>query len=193
MPSLWHVQATWSGGKIGTGYTNMYFSEGVSTAVIASDSVRTFLNSCYSTGGRLPSGITINFRAAVDVIDASTGVLQNTIPVTQPATITGTDTTAYAAVAGACVTWRTDTIAGTRRVRGRTFLVPMGGLGLQTDGTIDNATVTGINTAAGILISAAPEFVVWHRPASVAAGGGSAAPVVAGVCADKTAYLTSRR
>ena len=193
MPSLWHVQATWSGGKIGTGFTNFYFSEGVSTAVQASDAARAFLNSCYTLGGKLPTGITINFRAAVDVIDANNGELQNTIPVTQPASVVGSDNSAHAAVAGACVTWRTDSLVDGKRVRGRTFLVPMGGLGLQSDGTIDNTTVGSINTAAGVLISAAPEFVVWHRPASKAAGGGSAAPVVAGVCVDKTAYLTSRR
>lgn len=193
MPSLWRVTATWTGGKIGTGFTNLFFTEGVSTAVQASDAARVFINSCYSSGAKLPSGITITWRAAVDVIDDATGTLQSTIPVTKPADIAGTDTTAYAAVAGACVTWRTDGLVAGKRVAGRTFLVPMGGLGLQSDGTIDNNTVSSIHTAAGILISAAPEFVVWHRPASVAAGGGSSHPVSAGVCADKSAYLTSRR
>ena len=191
---LYRVTALWSGGKIGSGFTNMFFTAGISTAQLCADAVRSFLFTCYGAGGAaLPAGVTINFQAGVDTLDDDTGQLVTTTPITAPLPITGSDNTAYAAVAGACVTWLTQGVITGKRVRGRTFLVPMGGSGLQSDGTLATQKVTDINTAAQALISAAPEFTIWRRPSSVSAADGSAHPVLAFRVQDKTAYLTSRR
>ena len=116
-----------------------------------------------------------------------------TLPVTAPLPVTGVDTGVYAAVAGACVTWLTQGVLAGKRVRGRTFLVPMGAGGLQNDGTLSTAEVSAINTAASNLIAAAPEFTIWRRPTSKAAADGSSHPVLAFRVQDKTAFLTSRR
>lgn len=194
MANLWRVVATWSGGKVGTGYTNMFFTAGVGTAVQASDAARAFMNSAYSSSGStLPVGITISYPAAVDEIDATNGHLVSTTPVTQPAIITGSDAGVYAAVAGACVTWLTAGVVGGRRVRGRTFLVPMGAAGLQNDGTLSALATSSIPSAAATLISSAPEFAVWRRPSAPGATDGDSFPVVAGRLQDKTAFLSSRR
>lgn len=193
MANLFRVVANWGGGKIGTGFANFYFTASVSTAVLASDAARAFFNGCYSSGAYLPLGINISFNSTVDTIDAANGELVTSTSVTKPADIVGSDTARYAAVAGACVTWLTDGVEDGKRVRGRTFLVPVAGLGLQNDGTLDSTFVGFCGSAATALIAAAPEFVIWHRPESLAAGGGSSYPVTAAKIADKTAYLTSRR
>lgn len=194
MANLWRITANWTGGKIGTGYSNLFFTAGISTAQLAADAVRAFFNTAYSSGGgMLPTGISISFAAGVDEIDETDGELAVTVPITAPAVITGADPTAYAAVAGACVTWLTQGVISGKRTRGRTFLVPMGGNGLQNDGTLAGTAVTNINSAAAALIAAAPELVVWRRQSAPGAGDGTSRVVLAHRLQDRTAYLTSRR
>jgi len=190
---MWRVRATWQGGNIGTGFTNLFFEGGVSTAQAAADAARAFFNTAYGSGGMLPSGISITFDPTVTDINVETGLMGGEESVTTPLAVTGGDSTVYAAVAGACVTWVTNGFVGGKRVRGRTFLVPVGGQGLQTNGTLGTTFLTGLATACNNLIAAAPSFSVWHRPASVAAGGGQLFQVLQAKVADKTAYLTSRR
>jgi len=182
-----------TGGRIGTGFTNFFFSTGAGTAQLAADAMRAFLSSAYSAGGKLPNGCLITFPTVVDTIEATNGQLTSNTPITAPVQITGSDTGPYAAVAGACVTWRTGDFVGGKRVRGRTFLVPMGALGFQNNGTLDDPTVSGISTAASTLVAATPEFVIWRRPSSSAAADGSTHLVAAATISDKAAYLTSRR
>jgi hypothetical protein len=191
--SLWRVVVDWSGGKIGTGFSNLYFTGGVSTPQICADSVRTFFSSAYNANTSLPTGITISFRSTVDVVEETDGSLANQLPVTAPGSLTGADSKVYAALAGSCVTWRTADFHNGRRVRGRTFLVPLGGNALQSDETIDNTQLGFINTAAASLVSAAPELVVWRRPTAVGATDGTHSVVISGTSADRACYLTSRR
>lgn len=193
MAQIWRVTATWTGGRIGTGFTNFFFNTGASNQQGAADAMRTFLSSSYSAGGKLPNGCLITFPTVVDTIEATNGQLLSTTPITQPVQITGSDTGPYAAVAGACVTWRTGDFVGGKRVRGRTFLVPVGALGMQNNGTLDDNTVTAIVAAGTALVAAAPEFVIWRRPTSVGAANGSTHLVAAATCSDRAAYLTSRR
>lgn len=194
MALLWRVSAKWSGGQIGSGFTNMFFTEGVSTAQTAADSVRTFFRAVYGfTGAFLPTGITVAFPTLVDVLEPGTGALVTSIPVTNGGNLTGADSTKYAAPAGICVTWRTAGIVNGHRVRGRTFFVPIGGSALDTNGTPLDSFVSTAQTSAASLIADPAELTVWHRPLSLAAGGGSAHPVLASAVSDKVAMLTSRR
>jgi hypothetical protein len=193
MATMWRVTADWSGGKIGTGFTNHYFTGGTSTPQQCADATKAFFSSALSVGNALPTGVAIAFRASVDAIEATDGGLVTSLPVTAPGTITGSGTGPYAALAGSCVTWRTGDFLNGRRVRGRTFIVPLSGPSFQADGTIDTTILGFINTAAAGLISAAPEFLVWHRPTSKGATDGSQHVVTSGTAADKAAFLTSRR
>jgi hypothetical protein len=194
MVNIWRVTATWSGGKIGTGFTNMFFTGGISTPQLCADTVRTFFNTAYSTaGGALPTGISIAFPSGVDELDPANGELVTTLPVTQPASISGSDSGVYAAIAGACITWMTQGVITGKRVRGRTFLVPVGANYLQNDGSLSTLAVSNINTAANALIAAAPEFCIWRRPTSKLAGNGVSHAVLASRLQDKTAFLSSRR
>jgi hypothetical protein len=78
-------------------------------------------------------------------------------------------------------------------VRGRTFLVPIGLSALDTNGTPLDSFISTVATAAAALIADPAEFVVWHRPESLAAGGGLTFPVLAQTVRDRIAMLTSRR
>ncbi len=194
MALMWRVVAQWGGGKIGTGFTNFHFTEGVGTAQAAADSARAFLFSAYGPGqAYMPQAINITFSGSVDVIEPGTGALVTSLSVTAPLPVTGADTGNYAAPAGLCVTWRTAGFVGGHRVRGRTFIVPLGPAGLQNDGTPATAAVTAAQTAAATFLAATPEFVVWHRPESLALGGGSAHVVLGSNVTDRAAMLTSRR
>lgn len=190
---LWKVTAKWTGGSIGSGFSNFYFTAGVGSAQQAMDAARKFLSDSYSAGAGLPAGVNISFDPIVTVLAETNGQISNVLAVTAGITITGSDTTRYAAVAGACVTWRTGIYLGGRKVRGRTFLVPLGGLALQNDGTVDTTFLGFINNAAAALVAAAPELVVWKRPSGPAAVDGVGVPVIGGTCSDKTAFLSSRR
>lgn len=194
MPLMWRAQVRWSGGQIGTGFTNLFFREGVGTAQAANDSVRAFFAAAYlSSGGNLPLGITLTFPTSLDVMEDETGQLLFTVPVTTPGPLTGGDAGVYAAPAGVVVTWRTAGVVNGHRVQGRTFLVPIGLTGLQADGTPKDTFVSQVLGAAAGLISATPEFVIWHRPTSPGASNGSAHTVLAPSVHDTIAMLTSRR
>lgn len=193
MAQVWRVTVDWSGGKIGTGFSNMFFNTGVSTAQVAADAVRKFFSDSYSIGAGLPTGVTLNFRPIVDTVEATNGEQTSTTAVVAPAPVVGSDSTRYAAVAGACVTWRTGEFINGHRITGRTFLVPVGGGVLGTDGTLDTTFLGFINTAAAALVASPTEFVVWRRPTAPAATDGTTHLIAAGTCRDKTAYLTSRR
>jgi hypothetical protein len=193
MGLLWKYTTTWSGGKIGTGFTNLYFTLGTGTAQAVADSVKAFFSGCYSVGAFLPTGVTMSFASQVDQIGDHSGELTLSELVTPPSPITGSDGTRYAAVAGGCVTWQTNGFLGGKRVRGRTFLVPVGGGGLQADGTLDSTFLGFVSTAAAALIAATPELVVWHRPTSTAAADGAPFVVTGAKITDRAAYLTSRR
>lgn len=193
MALMWRVTARWTGGQIGTGFTNLFFNDGISTPQAAADACRKLLSDALNIGASLPTGVTISFPSAVDVIEPTTGVLVVSTSITAPATITGTATTDYASVAGCCINWVTSGIVAGHRVGGRTFLVPLASAAFDNDGTMDTSFLANLATATATFIAAAPEFVVWHRPASVAAGGGSTHVVLAAKVNDRPSILTSRR
>jgi hypothetical protein len=190
---MWRTVVDWSGGKIGTGFSNIYYTGGTGTPQQCADATRAFFASSYVTGSNLPNGIVLSFRASVDVVDSMTGTLSNQLPVTAPVSVNGSGTARYAALAGSCVTWRTPDFGPHGRIRGRTFLVPLDGAAMQADGTIDTTALGFINSAAATLIAAAPELVVWHRPTAPGASDGSYHVVTSGTAADRACFLTSRR
>jgi hypothetical protein len=194
MALIKRVTVRWSGGNIGAGFTNFYFDEAPGTAQQMADATRAFFaGAFFNPPTELPAGVTLTFPSSVDQVEPTTGILIVSEPVTQPATLVGTGSGVYAAPAGACVSWITSGVVNGHRVQGRTFLVPCSSTGLQADGTLSTVFLGQISTAAAALIAATPNFVIWHRPESLAAGGGSSHPVLAYKVSDKAAVLTSRR
>lgn len=150
---------------------------------------------------RMPNDVTAQVEAVGDVLNATTGELTGEWSHAAFTALTGTLTGGFAAPAGACIDWMTDTILDSHRVRGRTFVVPIGGEALQADGTLDPAAVTAFATAGGVAIAAsAGNLIVWHRPRVASAGppavtarAGGVAPITACRVRDKVAVLRSRR
>jgi hypothetical protein len=108
----------------------------------------------------------------------------------------------FAAPAGAGIDWLTTTVHGSRRMQGRTFIVPLFGSAYDSGGAILDAYVTTIATAAEAMRTASgPTFGVWGRPTYVVPATdpptidrpGLWGPAVSSRVPDKTFILTSRR
>lgn len=118
-----------------------------------------------SLAGSLPTDVTIHLEAAGDVINEVNGELTGAYSFTPLADITGTSSSTYVAPAGAIASWETGTILDGRRLRGRTFVVPIASPNYTTSGSLLSSFVVELQDAAAALISdEADNFVVWHRP-----------------------------
>lgn len=193
MADMWRVTVAWSGGKIGSGFSNLFFDGGGSDPQAAADAVAAFFKTAYGNGVNLPNGVTLTFPSVVTDINEVTGQMGGQVGVTASSPLTGGDASSYAALAGACVTWITNGFYNGRRLRGRTFLVPCGGNGLQSDGTLSSNFRTACQTAAAALIGASVDLMVWRRPTNQTAADGAKDPVIGSQVTDKAAFLTSRR
>lgn len=193
MPLEYRVE--WSGtGITGPGLSVFHGrTDGVATTGTAmqalADRVRTFFD---ANKGKFPPGIGWTFPGEGLELDTTTGDLLDVHTVTAPARVDSTATSSgYSRAAGARVDWLTKSIVGKRRLRGRTFLVPMAGPNLAADGTLESTTIASLMTAAtayinqSVFSSCAP--VVWSRTHGIAAD-------ITGIrIPDMTTILRSRR
>lgn len=201
MPAI--IRTEWAGTTGGPGLTQMCIATMENWTVpidsagqTAVDAVRTFWN---SIAGLLPNELTLTVSPQIDQYDTLTGDLEFTMVVaTPPLPVLGTSAAIYAGGAGAKVTWETGVIANGRRVRGSTFIVPIGSNAYTTTGTITGAAQTTINNAASTLRTALePRLTnlgVWSRPKTVPVPtSGAFNEVTSGLASSKTAILRSRR
>lgn len=151
----------------------------------------------------MPADVTALVEPNGDTIEDSTGQLVASWTGAVNLLKTGAGGT-YAAPAGCVIDWLTPIISDGHRVRGRTFVVPLGMGSYQSNGTLDDTVRTDLLTrASDFVTSTAGNFVIWHRPrAARAAIGtlkalpahiGSHAVVTASAVPDKVAILRSRR
>jgi hypothetical protein len=180
----------WDGFQGAPGYTVLHFNGAPdnTAAGILAESVHDFF---LAIANRLPGDATINFPGEMTLHD-DLGTLVGAVPVTPvPAVVEATGIGAYAAPTGARVTWETGTIVGGRRLRGRTFIVPMVAGSYDLTGTILETTITQIELAANTLVSESTALghplVVWSPT------GASVSPVTAGIVPDQATVLRSRR
>lgn len=198
MANLARVTINWTGFIGAPGYTNIYFRNStpgtISQAVVdnALSKTDTFLAAVRPT---LAITTTTVVDETVEEINEADGNLQAFWTGTTAAAGAGGSTGAYSAAAGACIAWSTNGIRNARRIRGRSFLVPLGGNALAADGTIDAAELTTIRSAADALRAASGDarLVIWGRPTGPEATDGVSAEVVGSNVVDKTAVLRSRR
>lgn len=157
-----------------------------------------------SCGGAFPSGISTQVEGQGDTIEATTGELVGSWSTAQPAPGGGGASGAYSAPTGGVINWLTGVVANGHRLKGRTFLVPLGGTQFDLTGSIESAALTGLRANASTLVSAVTNnFVVWHRPfpGAPAVGTKPARPAFSGSFAfvtgssmpDKACVLRSRR
>lgn len=194
------VTTRWDGFTGAPGFTVMHFrdfdTEGAVTQAqvqSAHGRVSTFFGAV-RTG--LPSTARLLVRPEVEIIEDSTGELLDVVAVTGTnVPIAGSSAVNMAGPAGAVINWRTNGIRNGRRIRGRTFLVPLTSAVYQPDGTLDNAFVTTLQNAANALVDRAgtPDLGVYARPSGPGATDGRWVVATSATVPDMVAVLRSRR
>lgn len=198
MADLARVTINWTGFVGAPGFTNMYFSPAaggdITQAVVdaAVAKVDTWLGQFKSS---LPTAVTVGVDPSVEVIESADGKLQAFMTGTPLAASAGTDSGTFSSATGVVTSWYTAGIRNGRRIRGRSFIVPMGPTAYQNDGTIATTKLGAWRTAANTLIANvdAARLAVWSRPSAPLATDGIAYDVISANMNDKVAVLTSRR
>lgn len=189
------IRTTWTGGPSDPGLTVMNVDAGAvldfSSTISA---VRTFWT---AIAPGIPDEYDLQVSPLVELFDTATGALMGESTLTgNPAVVSGTSTERYVNGVGARIDWLTSDIVNGRRVRGRTFLVPIHSLAFTNAGALEQLNVTVFEDAATDLLTAldtaGTPLVVWSRPTPPAADG-AIAPVIAARVPNKAAYLRGRR
>lgn len=186
------VTTMWTGILGAPGYTNMFFdafAEQDRQAVI--DSVHSFW---VGVNTWLPATARLRVSPEVAIVNHLSGEVDAFQQLTPPAEVQGIGQGAYSSATGAAITWLTGGVRAGRKVRGRTFIVPLAGTGaFEADGSLGTSAINGITNAAQTLLTNRA-LVVWCRPTP---GGGMANgakyEVTAQRVVDKPAVLRSRR
>lgn len=193
------VKINWTGFIGGPGYTNLYFDdpgesfhtqETVDACVLKVD---TWLD---AWPGSIPTSVTFLVDPTVEAVHASSGEMFGFWTATPDTARAGGDAGAYSAAAGAVCNWYTNGIRNARRIRGRTFMVPLGNSALENTGTLNNTRLTTLRAATATLITPAIADVgigVWSRPSGPGLEDGEWHRTTAYTIPDMTAVLTSRR
>lgn len=194
MTSLHRVIVSYSGGNVvGTAVNVLHFSASDNAAPPLA-AIRAAFN---AAAGIFTNSTTIDFPSSGDTIDDTTGHLIGVWSVTpQPASVVGSQPGASAAGVGACIGWTTGGIVngskGPRKLRGRTFLVPLSSGAYDVNGHLTSFAITTAQTLADSIMGAGP-LAVWHRPTTKGGSDGNSYGVGAARVRNKVAYLSSRR
>lgn len=127
-----------------------------------------------------------------DVIEDTTGTLVRPWTSTLGGTALGTAAFNPAAGVGAVVGWTTGGIIDGRRLRGRTFIVPLATVAYDADGTLTTTAIAALEDFANALMASGP-LAVWHRPTTSGGSDGNSYGVIGFRVRDKVAVLRSRR
>lgn len=200
MATIARVKARWTIPGAGTAFSVFHFGNTAledpsqADADAAAAKVTTFFS---SVKAYLPNVVSVQVQSEVELIVPTSGSMTGILSAPAQGTQTGTAgaTAGWAAAAGAVVTWNTAGIRNNRRVRGRTFLVPLSNEAWDVDGTLKIVPLNGINSAATALRDTAGgiDLGVYGRPTAVGATDGEFFAVSGHRLPDMSAILTSRR
>lgn len=200
MPNILRVKARWQGFVGSPGYSIFHFrdfdSEGF-TAEQASGAAARVRSFFAAQIAYLPDGVNIQVESEAEVLSVDSGQLVDTVSTGVHAIVNGGAGfgTTFSAPSGAVVTWRTAQIRNNRRMRGRTFVVPLSNGAYQADGTLNNGIIQALNDGALALRDNAVglDFCVYGRPPKGTNTGGAYGPVMGHSVPDRVAILSSRR
>lgn len=210
MASIGRVKIEWSGFQGGPGLTVLHFgSPDLATfgQAEANDAVAKADALIQALKPYTPYQSAMKTMPDVEALDVATGALQSVYNTTPAAATvsTGTLGTKFTAASGAVITWKTNTVKNRRRMRGRSFLVPLSINIVEQNGTLDPTFTAALNTAATALratgsvtrlqVYARPvkDFTIPGTDVSYTFNGGKAGEVIGHVIPDKVAVLRSRR
>lgn len=142
-----------------------------------------------------PDGVVAQTSGDVDVLDAGTGLITDTLSVATPLPVAAAGGVVHAPPSVALLLQiRTATFLAGRRLRGRMFLSPLKQGAIDSLGDATTESQLGLAAFGDNLLSsleAGDTWVVWSRPKPGTPG--SAGPVTAVSVPRKLAVLTSRR
>lgn len=195
---MYRATLTWTGFTGSPGYTNLHFLDPDPISQAGLDETALRLHNFFDAlEPFLPGSVRINLPTVLEEIDSATGELVTDHPFEPGTVITGTGLTNFSAASGLCINWNTVGIINGRRIRGRTFIVPLASGAYQSDGTIVDATRTTVQTAANVYADAGPglgiDGAIWHRPTTPGGTDGAAAGITSASVGDRVAVLKSRR
>jgi len=177
----------WDGFPGAPGYSVFYALPGAGFVA----GIKNFFDSLKTA---IPNNVNITVPNGGNSYNQSNGDLTGVWTGTGGGVVDCTGTSVYAAPVGASVRWETGTFIAGKRVRGRTYLVPMHSAIFDMDGSLLPAFMAILYTSCTALITAGGgNFVVWHRPTAPGATDGVAATVTDAFIGDRAAVLTSRR
>lgn len=183
----------WNGFTGSPGYTRMKFLGELTQADAntAAANMRTFLAAALATFA--PAGSSITCDSTVQLYDGS-GLQTGELALTSiPSAIAPTGAGTYAGGAGAVVNWLTSAFHLGRKVRGRTFLVPLTGTAFQADGTLATAYQSTLQTAANNFAISSPTPAVFSQKHVGGSTQSMIAVITGATVPDRTAILRSRR
>lgn len=160
MADLARVNVSWQNWPGAPGVSTFYFTNTAMQANV--DALRAMFNSC---AGLLPSLLTITVPGSGDVINDVDGKITGSWSVTTPPTVvTGSAAGQYAGNSGAVIHWLTGSVLGGRRVRGKTYMVPLVSA-YEANGSLLASAITTLTNAANTFITAVtPNFRIFVRP-----------------------------
>lgn len=154
---------------------------------------RTALGTFYTGwGAGMPPVFTWSIPQSGDLIDDATGTLTGSWSSGTVISGTASGSSAYSGGTGAYIRWDTADIVDGRRVKGRTFMVPMSSATYDGNGNFVDATLASLQTITNTLVTNT-SFVIWHRPTTPGGSDGSRHTVTSGTAPDKVTSLKSRR
>lgn len=152
--SMLRYRMLWDVPGGGQGISTFHFEVGTATQASA-DAIAQL---CYDFFTPLLTSLPDEVRISQDdeVVRFNAGnEIDGLYPVTPAAPRAGASSSVWAAASGARIDWLTASWVNGRRVRGRTFIVPLAGFAFTTAGVIAGPTLSALGTAAGALITGA--------------------------------------
>lgn len=203
MASILRVVTKWEGFNGAPGYTNLFFRDfgvggvdgGDPTAEAAQSAVERVRDFWDGIKVVFPNEVRLQIQSDVDLLEDTNGQLQDSFGVDGGAPITGTNATNFSGPVGAVINWKTAGIREGRRIRGRTFLVPLAHNCFGEGGSV-NAQDAGFLANAAATLAApggTPDLGIWARPTAKGASDGKWAPVTSSNVPTLAAVLRSRR
>lgn len=203
MVQMLRVRSEWSGFSGAPGFTNFFFrdftagtpgGDDFDTAAAQAATAKTF-QFWDGIQNLLPTVVRIDVDSQVDVIESTSGDLVNSFSPLPEAPVAGDAAGPYSGASGAVINWRTAGIRNSRRIRGRTFIVPLSNGAYGSDGQLTPATRGTLQTAANALASSNgfPDLGVFARPSSSTVEDGDWSVVTSASVPALAAILRSRR
>lgn len=177
------VKNRWGGFSGAPGFTVLHYSDfasgGGGGGPVTAENAQNAANRASSLFNAIktlvPVGVTMTIEPDVDVIEDTTGELVTSFPAAGSLSFTGTGTGPFSAATGAVINWRTTGVRKGRRVRGRSFIVPLSSGAFGTDGQLLPASQTLLQqqATAAVLTTGTPDLGVYARPSSAGATDGA--------------------